>query len=1680
MLDTGTHIGVPTTTPVPAQGTVTVQFTGRNGIPASGVSAIQANIITISPTATGSLFAWPTGETVPTAPNFYFYASSGFTSSASTVRLSATGQISFKNGSAGTVRILADVTGYYTDASSQTSGNRFVPLKQSRVIDTRNKIGVTTNTPVPANTAITVTIASKGGLPAAANITAAVVNVTAWSPTAAGGWTMYPGGSARPSAYHGNFAAGKPYTNSAVVQLSSTGSLTLFNVASGTTHYTVDVVGYFTAATNPAAVSLRVVPVAQQRVLDTGSTALVPVGGVQALQLFGKAGLPAGGVTFAALRVTAYGSATSGEVVTYPGNETRPTAVTDVAPPSGNTLSYNLMWARVSPAGIVSIVNGTNAGVRMYVDVQAYAVAPSKPQPPSNVTGGARDQAVEVRWDPPTDSGDLAIAGYDVLTSPGGQSASTATGTSVVVQGLTNGTSYTFQVRAKTAAGTSDYSAASQAIKPAVPAPPGAPFITDTLGRDGAAVVTWSAPEGAVDQVVSYKVTTVPATTPVTVAGDEHTATLTGLTNDELYKVVVTATNANGSTASTAVPVTPKAAEVPLKPVDLALFQLDSRLDIQWVQPADGGADILDYEVTADPGDHRIVIPAGTTVTGFTGLDNGTMYTVKVRARNKTGTGDWSEATGTPSATRPPNAPTDLQASVTDNGTITVAWEPPIDTGSAPITGYHVTASPGGRVVDTTSLSAAVDGLDQQTQYTFVVSALNMHGAGLPTAASRPIKPTIAVAQDPIVLTADSLSRIANVGTTSISVTNPNAQLNAVQAGDIIVATSSPATPEGLLRKVLRVDTGTVLVFQTEDAALSDVLSDGALSRDIKIKDSDGLRFQQQTPGATLRHPTVKGKTLRQGAPRARAGTSATVDPPTFGLHDGKFTFEFTADIDRGVHLDVAGSLDPSFEVSGGPSSDQSEYTIKADTDIEYRVDQSFWRGEKERRIPIGHLRGACVAVYVGRLPVELCPGIDVYLVLTVEGRAGVRLVGHSSGQFGDHIHRNGNTLTDDPFGDQSLSTKPDFRFFGNVDETLAVEPDIVLLFYGTAGPYVTAKPYVRAEADTDKNPFIAGFLGVQLTGGLTADLFKKNVLHHEFDGFRWEHQIFDSGGPIRNVLIDPPSAELAVGETIDLNSHIFGYPDEPATWSVVKGPGTVSQDGVYDAVADGVVRIKAEVPANGVHDDLEAEAGIYVGPHVPTPPRDVAATPGNLAANVTWREPAQSGGNPIDHYVLTTSPDTGTHTAPGSTLSAVIDGLRAGVSYVVSVYAVTNAGQSEPSTSEPVVAGTPLLDNPGANDLMRGMAGTTNSMAVELSDDGRYAFFPLSVGPNEVAPPGIPQDGNFYLVRRDLTNGQIELASRQTDGKTPQVISTQGDSIRNMTMANAADGRFAAYIVDGDDGMRRRVLVYDFDAQDVWSADPGTAETIEHVELSDAGTVVALDIGHGDPSDAQGYFTKVLRVVKGAGATRIDMCTSSTICDSATLLGMPADGNTLVYGIRVDNNQSPYYNKINEYVFYNASSGQASMPYYQQGGLPFGGIRLSRNGQYFAATATRGPLADPTDSAVVVKRVGAGVVTDADVIQGGYRWDKPPSASGINDDGNIVAWAPGLVEEDPPPSAIKFVVQDRTTGARTDLQDLGVWATTGASGMSMSRDGSVVAWTPGPTFVQPTAPRHPMGQRIG
>lgn len=89
-----------------------------------------------------------------------------------------------------------------------------------------------------------------------------------------------------------------------------------------------------------------------------------------------------------------------------------------------------------------------------------------------------------------------------------------------------------------------------------------------------------------------------------------------------------------------------------------------------------------------------------------------------------------------------PGLPTDVKATA-GNGAATVTWSAATPDGS-PISGYTVTASPGGKsaTVPGTATSATVGGLSGGASYTFTVAATNGFGKGPSSAPSNAVTPT--------------------------------------------------------------------------------------------------------------------------------------------------------------------------------------------------------------------------------------------------------------------------------------------------------------------------------------------------------------------------------------------------------------------------------------------------------------------------------------------------------------------------------------------------------------------------------------------------------------------------------------------------------------------------------------------------------------------------------------------------------------------------------------------------------------------------------------------------------------------------------------------------------------------------------------------------------------------------
>ncbi|GAB3928459.1 hypothetical protein GCM10029976_026240 [Kribbella albertanoniae] len=1592
LLDTGT-------TPVTANPTpVTSTFTGRGGIPATGVAALSVNITVVNPTVAGNLVASPAGQTRPSVSGILFAASQTYASASSVLRLNASGQAAFFNTSSGTVRILVDVAGYYTTDDATTGGSRYVPVKQTRILDTRNKIGVPTNTAVPAKTAISFPVAGVGGLPAAGAITSVAITLTGLVTTspvgAAGGMVIYPAGATAPGVAHGSWPPGRSKSSTVVTRVAANGQATLVNTSGSPVHFLGEVTGYYTTAANSAVASSRIttLPTAA-RVLDTGGTTLVGAGVGRTFKVAGLGGLPATGVAAVSANLIVATKATSGDVVAYPAGETAPVATDTITLPTH--YSFNQIVVRPNAAGEITILNRSNAGARFYLDVSGYALKPKAPAAPTDVQATPADKSVKLSWTAPVDTGDLMLKNYEVTRTPGNV-VTTVTDTSTTITGLTNDTTYTFKVVAVNGAGRSP-AAFSTPVNPAPPAPPGQPFITAVTARDSAATVSWDAPAGLPEVITSYTVTAMPGGVAMTVPGTAREALLKGLVNDTTYAITVKATNAFGSTTSDPRPTNPVLAKPPLAPPINAVTALNSRVEVQWVRPADGGAEIDGYQVTADPGGITQTIAADTTIAALTGLTNGQKYTINVRAHNKAGYGEAATTSSTPVAARAPGVPDDVKAALSASGVVQLNWKAPIDIGTSAVTGYRVTVTPGSQVLDVSTPSATVSGLDPAVEYQFTIAAKNAAGTGTATIPTTGIKPALTTKVAPIVLTLESQQQISSLTPTAIVVATPTSQLSGLQAGQTVIADASPTTPQGFLRKITKVQTvGGLLVLNTEDAALTDVYGEMAMATQFKATADDVAAFVPAGPGIRLAAPTAGGKTRQQGG----FATSANPDEGKLYIKDGKLVVEVEKEIKYGSRITGSVTLDPKFDLTiGGGLIPTSHFRVAFDTDSSFRFDLALGAAVEPLRIRLGELRLRCITVGIGGAPVVICPVGQMELVAEADGRAGIAFEVTYKRRLGLDLKATGPVVEPSAINERIVDDEFSFKYpqvFNNLAASAGIAGKFIVAFYGQGGPEIEVTPYFESETDTAADPAAKLVFGVQIGGGLEFNFLQRKVVRWvKPDVLKFETILWDSGGPYSGVVIDPGAAEIGTTGSQQFDASLVGFPDtEPFTWRVVKGPGTINSSGFYQATGDGLVEIEAKVAPNVVHGELKNTATIKVSGFLPSEPRNVRASAGIRTAEVAWEPQEFSGRVPVTHYVVTTSPATGAVKVPVTAGNRVtLRNLTPNTDYTLTVSAVNADGVGLPGSSGKFTPRTTTLADPGGGDITDGVDGEEAGIdGVVFSDSGRYAFFAVKK----------PADRQFYLVRRDLADRSDEIVSVKADGTTPEPIATGfrvNTALSAPNYATSGEGRYVAYrTAAGSVNQSDQMAVRDLQTAERWTT-PVTPRKVSTFRLSVDGTKVTYITGNGGSADR-----RVWQATKGqADAAWLDGCFDPKSCGSGSPLelGVTPDGNTVMYNFETEDPASPYLTATNRVMVMDVRTGQKTMPYVNKG-LEFVSVVFSADSSWMIAQVKLGDDFDPQYT-LAARRFGTGPFVVADVLFRG-------SSDGfdISNDGERVAWRDG------------------------------------------------------------------------
>lgn len=179
---------------------------------------------------------------------------------------------------------------------------------------------------------------------------------------------------------------------------------------------------------------------------------------------------------------------------------------------------------------------------------------------------------------------------------------------------------------------------------PPKPTVPSAPSIVSATPFDTLIDIYFTQPSNGGSPITNYEyflldasgASWTPFSPPVTTSPVE----VTGLISGQTYNIQIRAVNAIGAGPASAT-VTETTLAVPEEPTDLSAIAGDTSIQITFTLPYDGGSSITNYEYSLNGGSSWSPFSPAVTSSPvtITGLTNGTVYNIKLRAINDVGTG---------------------------------------------------------------------------------------------------------------------------------------------------------------------------------------------------------------------------------------------------------------------------------------------------------------------------------------------------------------------------------------------------------------------------------------------------------------------------------------------------------------------------------------------------------------------------------------------------------------------------------------------------------------------------------------------------------------------------------------------------------------------------------------------------------------------------------------------------------------------------------------------------------------------------------------------------------------------------------------------------------------------------------------------------------------------------------
>jgi len=249
LLDTRSGLGAAKV-PVAAHEAVKLKVAGQGGVPTSGVSAVVLNVTVTGPTEPGFVSVTGNGsatgsanvsfEAEQTVPNLVF------------APVGDNGEVVLRNRSAGSVQLIADVSGYYRAGAPMMAG-AFGSLAPSRLLDTQVGVGAP-KAAVAGGDQLPLQVTGRGGVPTS-GVSAVALNVTVAAPSRSGTVGVVGSGTTRGETENLTFSAEQTVVNLVIAPIGANGKVLLHNASEGTVHLAAEIAGYFSSNDKAAVVS---------------------------------------------------------------------------------------------------------------------------------------------------------------------------------------------------------------------------------------------------------------------------------------------------------------------------------------------------------------------------------------------------------------------------------------------------------------------------------------------------------------------------------------------------------------------------------------------------------------------------------------------------------------------------------------------------------------------------------------------------------------------------------------------------------------------------------------------------------------------------------------------------------------------------------------------------------------------------------------------------------------------------------------------------------------------------------------------------------------------------------------------------------------------------------------------------------------------------------------------------------------------------------------------------------------------------------------------------------------------------------------------------------------------------------------------------------------------------------